>query len=819
MNSPSASCDLCGLPLRYGSFKLTVAGKTLHFCCLGCKHVYRMLLESSEAGDPSAFKETDLFKKCLEMGIIPESESDLKKRADDNGTEIKSPEKHASGESIALGLSIDGMWCPACAWVIDQTLKESAGIMDASCNFSTDRLRCEYDPILTSPTQIIDHINSLGYKAYLPGESSQAMESRKEFIRFGISAFLTMNVMMLSFALYSGFFSDLSDDAITKISWPMFIMTTFVLYYGGLNIFQKALAGITNAVYSMETLISIGALSAYGYSCYSFYAGSIHQYFDTAAMLVTLVLLGKLIERRAKNRILETLERFFYLMPGKARICTPSYPEGRYVNLGQLKKGDIFQVEEDETVPADGVLLEGEGAIDESSITGEAQPVTKKPGERIRCGTRVKGGTIRVKTEGVGNDSLLGQMIQIMERALGQKAPIEGSTDRILKWFVPIVIILAFSTGIVSMVSGLSQAESMMRSIAVLVIACPCALGIAIPLARVAGVSLAGKKGILVRNFSAFAQANNVSAFVFDKTGTVTEGKWALQEIVVFSDFTKDQILSMAASLERDSDHHIAMELKGQANRKKLDLCEIKDIRYFGNGVSGWMGTHEIKMGSRDFLHREMEPPIFESDKEHSQLDSAVSRVYMSCDGKVCASFVFGDKIRKGAFPAIEELNALEYVVALVSGDGESTTKAVGKKLGVEEAHGGKLPNEKASFIESMQEKGLCVSMVGDGVNDAPALARSDLSLAIYSGSNLAKEAADVTLMRSDPEQILDFLRLAAQVRRKISQNLTFSFLYNVFSIPIAMAGLLTPIIAVCAMLMSSLTVIGNTLLINKKKL
>jgi heavy metal translocating P-type ATPase len=785
-----------------------------------------MLLEATDSIDPQKFKETGLFRKCLEMGIIPESEADLEKRTemglagprpapDFDDAEITKDQQMSAGEvNLGLTLSIDGMWCPACAWVIDEALKKKPGVIDPICNFSTDRFRCEYDPILTSPAQIIDTIGRLGYRAYLPGDSAQSGENRKEFIRFGISSFLTMNVMMLSFALYSGFFTDLSHDAVIRISWPIFIMSTCVLFYGGFKILQKALSGITNAAYSMETLISLGALSSYLYSCYNFFTGSIHQYFDTTVVLITLVLLGKLLERKAKNKVQEDLERFFFLMPKKVRLCTPSFPEGRYVHIDQLERNDFFLVEEGEIIPADGLIATGKGTVDESSLTGEALPVTKRQGDRLKSGTKVMKGMFRVHAEAVRGDAILGQMIRIMEKTLDQKTPVEGSTDLILRWFVPLIVTLAFVTCIISMLLGLSAEDSMIRSITVLVIACPCALGIAIPMARVAGVSLAGRKGILVRNFSAFTRAGKVNTFVFDKTGTVTQGNWSLQDILSFGTFTKDDILSMAASLERDSEHYIAMEIKGQAKKRRLDLLEIRDIKCYENGVAGWVGKDRIKIGAKEFLNTEIKASIPEAHHYGSQFDPACSMVFMSFAGRLCGVLFFGDKVRQSAISAIKKLRSSGHHIVLVSGDGETTTRIVGERIGVHEFHGGKMPQDKALFIENMQKQGLVVCMAGDGVNDAPALARADLSFAIYSGSNLGKEAADITLMRGDPAQISNFLRLAARTKSKISQNLVFSFVYNIICVPVAMTGLLTPLIAVCAMLMSSLTVIGNTLLL-----
>jgi len=824
-------CDLCGLSLRHSSIQSEFHGKSYAFCCMGCRQVFSMLVETTDATDPQEFKKTDLYKKCLEMGILPASEADLENRVkqavisdptfslpqDDRSMPQKN-QGSVKDTTLRLTLFISGMWCPACSWVIEEGLKKGAGIMDPVCNFSTDRLICKYDPTVTSPTRIMDVIKAMGYQAHLPEESLQKKVVRNEFIRFSICAFLTINVMMLSFALYTGFFMVLPQDEVYKISWPILIMASCVLFYGGAKIFQKAWSGITSAAYSMETLVSVGALSAYLYSCYNFMMGSIHQYFDTASMLITLVLLGKLLEGRAKNKIQEDLDGFFFLAPRKVRICTASFPEGRYVDIDQLERNHIFQVVENEIVPADGVIVEGKGTADESSLTGEALPVLKKPGERLRSGTRVLEGIFRVRAEKVGRDTILGQMIQIMEDALEQKTPVEGSTDLILRWFVPTIILLAMASGILSVFLGNSQEVSVMRAITVLVIACPCALGIAIPLARVAGVSLAGKMGILVRNFAAFSRSKDINTFVFDKTGTVTRGNWTLFKVLPFEKFTDVQVLSLAVALERDSDHYIAMEIKRMAKGKSLASTEMDRITCYENGVSGWSGKKEIKIGSKKFLQNEIKASTPELFRDNLQFDPAVSTVYMSFDGKLCAAFLFGDKIRQNAFTTLKALRDLGYGLALVSGDGDETTKVVGQKLGIQDSYGGKLPQDKALFIENMQRESGSVSMVGDGVNDAPALAKAALSFAVYSGSNLGKEAADITLMRGDVGQVLDFLTLSRHVNRKISQNLLFSFLYNTLSIPVAMAGLLTPLIAVCAMLMSSLTVIGNTLLLTKYK-
>jgi heavy metal translocating P-type ATPase len=871
-NTPNPqTCDLCGLPLRHGTVTAVFSETTYFFCCFGCQQVFNILLEATDSADPAAFKKTDLFKQCLKKGIIPASEAELAGRSRTTPTgDIVSTDRSSadpgqpmadpiSSQFLPLTLKIRNMWCPACAWLIDETLKNTPGIEQSRCNFSTDRLHLTYKPTASSPDQIIAAIKKLGYQAAVPGETREAVERKKEFFRFAVCAFLTANVMMVSFALYSGFFTELTAGAITKLSWPAFIMAGIVLIYGGYEFYKKAWAGIINAVFSMETLIIIGALSAYFYSTYNLFAGSIHLYYDTASMLITLVLLGKTLERRAKGKVLADLENFFALMPTKVRICADKYPEGRYAAMGQLAEGDIFRVSETELVPADGRIVIGNGAVEESSLTGEPLPITKKPGDFIRSGARVQQGSFKIKAEKVGNDSTLGQMMQVIEKTLLTKMPIEGRTDAILQWFVPVILLLAAATGMTCRFMGLSLETSILRTVTVMVISCPCALGIAIPLARVAGISIAGKKGILVRNFSAFEMAGRITAIVFDKTGTITHANWNLQKIVAFAPFDEDRALELAAGLEQDSDHFIGREILQQAQKRNIEPATIDEIQTEENGVSGRFDGEIVKIGSADFLKSttlnfkklsestttrtaggldftaiggkrqghevpqslRVEPgarhPVWKTQSDDLQLGSTYSYVYMRIGDRPAAVFVFGDSIRNGARATVEKLIHRRFRLALVSGDGIETTRAIAKDVGIQDAYGGQMPNDKVAIVKTLQDQNHSVAMVGDGINDAPALVQADLSLAVHSGANLGEEVADVTLMRAEPEQLLDFLRFAGAVNKKISQNLIFTFAYNVISIPMAMSGLLTPLVAVSAMLLSSISVIGSTLMLVRK--
>ena len=701
--------------------------------------------------------------------------------------------------------------------MIDEILKQTAGIIDSSCNFSTDRLQVNYNPIQTSPPDIIKAVGKLGYRAAEPDESKVVLENRKAFIRFAISAFLTMNIMMLSYALYTGFFTELSQDTIYKLSWPAFIMATCVLAYGGFELFKKAWAGILNSAFSMETLIIMGALSAYIYSTVNLFVGQIHLYYDTTAMLITLVLLGKTLENRAKNQVLEGLENFLSLKPTKVRICTDQYPEGRFVATGQLASGDIIRVAENEIVAADGRITSGAGAVDESSLTGEPLPVGKRPGDLLRSGTRVIKGSLWFKAEKTGDDSTLGQMMNTIEKTLLTKTPLEGRTDVILQWFVPAIVVLAAGTALVCLFNGLSTGEAMLRAVTVMVISCPCALGIAIPLARVAGISIAGRKGILVRDFSAFERADKVDAFVFDKTGTITEGKWNLKEVIPISRITRNRALALAAGLEKESDHFIGLEILRYANQNKIQPEPVENIRIDEKGLRGQSFIDDVKIGSAEYLAQELEKDESGSLKIALSEQPQHSFVFLGLAGQLAAVFIFGDRLRSDAQATIEGLRRRGYHLSLVSGDGDRTTKTIGEEVGIRRSGGGKFPQDKANYIAELQKQGHQVAMVGDGINDAPALVQADLSMAVHSGGQLSKEAADITLMRAEPQQIIEFLNFARQVNKKILQNLGFTFLYNAVSIPIAMSGLLNPLVAVSAMLLSSLSVTGNTLLLVRK--
>jgi heavy metal translocating P-type ATPase len=822
------TCDLCGLSLRHGAVTAIISEKSMQFCCFGCKQVYEMLLAASGDLDPDAFRETDVFKRCVAAGIIPESMDDLEKRklstVSGKGRSQTQEPRIADNESASemdnglwLDLKVSGMWCPACAWVVEEALIKEHGVKQAKCQFTTDHIKLNYNPVLTSPQHLMDAIEKIGYHGSPAEDGQKRPESRREFIRLGISVFLTMNVMMLSFALYTGFFTQLSADAIHHLTWPIVVMGSVVFFYGGAPIHRKAVFGLSAASPGMETLISMGAGSAFFYSLFNWLTGSIHLYFDTASMLITLVLVGKTIEQMAKDRINAQISRFFELQPSKVRICTEQFPEGKYVNAKLLSPRDVFRVESGEIVPADGRILMGDASIDESTLTGEARPIHKQKGDMVSSGTTIISGSLQVSAHAVGEDSLVGQLISVMETSLDEKPHMEDITDKALKFFVPTIILLAISTAAVCLLLGFSVQHAIIRAVTVMVISCPCALGVAIPLARVAGISLAGKNGILVHHFSAFEKIRNISAFVFDKTGTLTRGEWELIQTETLNDWPVDRVFSLAAGLETHSFHFAGEAIVHAAKERNIAPATATRVSETGNGISGYVGSRRVKIGSANFLSGDThDTPSYHGDTQ-TEKTTVTSTVHMSVDGKPCALFHFGDAVRASSETVIQNLKNRRMKLALISGDGQQTTRMIGNVVGISECHGSMLPENKSEFVNALRDQGHCVAMVGDGVNDVPALAAADLGIAVHSGHRIGMEASGITLMGNDPAQILTFSGLASHVSHTIQQNLVFTFLYNIISIPIAMSGLLNPLVAVSAMLMSSLSVTGNTLYLTRR--
>lgn len=785
-------------------------------------------MESGQCKDSAGFKDTELYKQCVAAGVIPDTSGTDPGRAsgaissdpvqadpDKDPSRAGAPGSMDSDNLLALNFQISNMWCPACAWVLETALVRSKGVIKASCNFSSDRGNIVYDPIQTSPDKIFKLIETLGYTP----TTLDSKRSKKEFVRLAVTLFLAMNTMMLSWAVYSGFFTELSIDSVQMLAWPAALMATVAVFYGGYPIHKRAVTGIRSGWPGMETLISTGSFATYFYSLFQLSKGSLHLYFDAASMLILLTLTGKMLEQSAKNRIAEGLQGFFSLVPQKVKIRTDQWPKGRYVSIDQLSQGDTFLAEQGEVLAADGIVTQGHAVIDESSITGEAKPVSVKSQDKVKSGTRLISGAIQIKAVSVGEESILGRMLLIMEESLSGKTVQTQRFETLLKFFVPGVMGLSAGVFFFWLLHGLAPYEAFDRGISVLVISCPCALGIAIPLALVAGVSAAGKKGILVRDFEAFERVEGLDTLVFDKTGTLTTGKLEVLGMDTAHDFPETNAWQLVYAMEQGSDHYIAHTIRTHGKALNLPPLDLENVRMHANGISCTFQDQTYCFGSRAFVQKEScpEPAFVSPSRQGAQI---LSTVFLSREDALVASVHLGDSMKAGVKSLVADLDHMGLKSFLISGDAEKPVQTVGAvvQIPAECTHGGLLPHEKAEFIKSLKQAGKKIAMVGDGVNDAPAMAQSDLAIAVHSGLNPGEGVAAITLMQETPVQLLEFITLAQRVNRKVRQNLVFALVYNVISIPVAASGLLNPMIAATAMLLSSLSVTFNTLMLVKRE-
>jgi len=827
------NCDLCGLPLARSKVQQAVGERIFRFCCPGCRQVF-LILSTSPEGMPINFRETELYKACVESGIIPREEEDISSRE----APQDSPNRESCPPPLSLTIKVEGMWCPACSWLIEEVLRRTKGVLEPQVFFLSDLVQVKYFPHIISPEEIMSRISRLGYRPSLFQEGlAMRREKRDLQLRLGVSSILAMNVMMISLALYAGFFRDLSLTAIGYFSYPLWVMTTPVIFYGGLPILRRAYAGLRYGSASMDTLISVGALAAYFYSLVQMAKGSLHLYFDTASMLITLVLLGKYIETHAREKVSAGITDLYKLANQKVRLFTPTpalphifspplagggWGEGekeRWIPAKDAKPGDEFLVLGGERVPLDGRVFSGRGDVDQSIFTGEAMPIRKGPGDEIMGGVLLLEGDLKLKVTRVGQESTLGQMITLMQEALSKKNPVELLADRITRWFVPFIFVIAGAVALFLWRFNSSADEALLRSLTVLIISCPCALGIAIPLVKVAAMGVGRAKGILVRNPEALEQAKDLDTIVFDKTGTLTEGNFSLQEIIA-EGISDQEALGRLAPVEAFSTHFLGKEIVRKAREKSVKMQEATAFEELeGMGVKGSVEGTEVFIGNRRLMNKfgldlssSLEIRAFFSESR------GMTVVFFGWGGQVRGLLVFGDSLKRGVPELVRKLQARKIITWLVSGDAPETTRAVAEESGIKEFRGQALPQDKVELIRSLQQKGRRVGMVGDGINDAAALAQADVGFALGTGTNIIQEASDFTLLAAEPTRILDVLDLSALTAKTVRQNLFFAFLYNGLAIPLAVAGLLNPLIAVFAMFASSLTVIANALKISRKK-
>lgn len=710
-------------------------------------------------------------------------------------------------------LDIEGMTCASCVRRVEKALAKTEGVESANVNFATNQAvvvhsdHMEHDALkkavegagygVKAPQDIHAHHSASEHAEHLRQESAEELAKMKR--NLGMAAVLTVPVVAISMFWHP------------RAQWAnmlLMVMSTFVIFGNGGQFFISAFRALRHGSTTMDTLIAMGAGAAWGYSAYSVlrYSGHAHMqsehiYFETGAAIVTLILLGKYLEARAKTRMSDAIRKLAGLAPKEAwRVLHTG--EEVLAPLEEIRVGHLIRVKPGERVAVDGVVESGESYVDESMISGEPIPVAKKPGDRVTGGTVNEAGSFVFRAEKVGADTMLAQIAKMVARAQGSKAPMQGLADRVSGIFVPIVILIALGTFAGYLLTGHSMDQAVLPAVAVLVIACPCALGLATPTALMVGTGRGAELGILVKDGEALERAGRIQTVLLDKTGTLTVGKPQLTDVLVLNGWSEEEALGQAASLESQSEHPIARAMVAGAVERGLAVRPVSGFQALvGRGIAGVVDGQRLEI-VRASLDLEGVEPL---EEEGKTVFSATRE-----DGAT-AIFAVSDVVSPTSGQAISELKALGIHPVMVTGDNRATGEAVAAQVGIDEVEAQVLPEDKAKIAARYQQQGP-TAMVGDGINDAPALAQADLGIAMGEGTDVAMETAGITLLRSDLRGVPTSIRLAKATLGTIKSNLFWAFVYNVVMIPLAAMGILSPMLAAGAMALSSVSVILNSL-------
>ena len=715
-----------------------------------------------------------------------------------------------------LEFSITGMTCAACAARIERALNRLPETQ-ATVNLATERARVRYIPGLVTREQLLAAIRRVGYGAEeVRGGENDAERLRRAadyttlLRQFWFALALTAPLLVQMAWMFSGHHAELLPR------WLQLALATPVQFWIGRRFYVAAWHALRGGGANMDVLVALGTSAAYLFSAAVVLVGAEqHVYFEASAAIITLVLMGRLLESRAKNRTSETIKQLLQLQPRTARVERDG--SVRNVDLSEVRIGDLVVVRAGDRVPVDGDVIDGSSSVDESMLTGESLPVSKHPGARVFAGTQNQQGSLRLRATEVGSATQVAEIVRLVSEAQGTKAPIQRLADRVSGIFVPVVMFIALATFALWWTIGGAFTPALIHAVAVLVIACPCALGLATPTAIMVGSGRGAQSGILVRNAAELEQAGKIRTLVVDKTGTLTQGRPVVAEIVAVANVQAPQLLTIAASLEQGSQHPLAAAIRAHAQSAGAALQPVSDFSSTtGAGVRGNVAGAFYFLGAPDWLASHGYASDISQMRRLAANGSSV--VGLAGPDGMLGYFAIADQMRSSSTAAVRRLESQGVIAVMLTGDNDATAAHIAREAGIAQYRANVRPGDKAARVQELRADGALVGMAGDGVNDAPALAAADVSFAFSSGSDIAIEAADVTLMRNDLMSVADAVSLSRATVAKIRQNLFFAFVYNVLGIPLAAAGMLNPVIAGAAMALSSVSVVTNSLLLKRWK-
>ena len=718
--------------------------------------------------------------------------------------------KHFDGKLQDIDLAVEGMSCASCALLIEMVLKRDERVKTASVNFSTSTLSVQGQISKDDVGQLVSHIGYTTYPMDTLSQRKKLIEKEQNRVatakhRFMWSAVLSTPVIIAGMAMVTS----------RKLHWMQLALTTPVVFWAGFPFFAKAWRLARQRAANMDSLIALGVGSAYGYSLPAFINRRGHLYFEAAAAIITFVLLGRYLEERAKGKAGEAIRQLVDLQPQTATRLKGYLEE--IVDVDLLEIDDLILVRPGEKIPTDGVVIHGVSTVDESMVTGESLPVIKNEGSKVIGGCVNGNGALRVKVTAIGMDTVLAGIVHMVDQAQSTKLPIQKHVDRISAVFVPSVMVLSGLTFAGWMMAGASFGFAFGNAITVLLIACPCALGLATPAAIMVGAGQAAREGIYIRNGESLETAAKLNVIVFDKTGTITEGKPKVTDLLKLSRLSEVNIIKLAASAEHNSEHFLGKAIVAYAVEKEIDMIPCTHFQSeTGRGIEAEIDGKTILLGNKAWL---IEQSVSIDGLQNAAGDFASqgkTPVFMAINGKEAAIFGIADKARPDAAAAILRLKNQGIETLIVTGDTEKTALYIAAKVGIETVIANATPEQKLSVIRDYQAQGKKVGMIGDGINDAPALAAADVGFAIGTGTDVAIESADMTLVQGDISKVTNGIELSKKTITVIKQNLFWAFGYNVIAIPVAAAGRLNPMIASAAMALSSVSVIVNSLRLNK---